>query len=206
MYYPQRFSSVLTSSCSVLKFCSCSSQFLLCAVVILDVFQVLQHLLLWWLVEFHLRAAPGRFSALFQCCVVGRWLSGSLRLGLVLCSGGLAGWAQTLCSMAVFVDSNAKQAGSGLVRVPAVLLTVIAGVLILSQQQMEGTYDCSNDSPSLQSIQELLSMQGVAPKGATHTVGELLDNVSCPSLLHIHGDRIHEGLAKPPTRHHPASS
>ncbi|AOW07236.1 uncharacterized protein YALI1_F21056g [Yarrowia lipolytica] len=28
----------------------------------------------------------------------------------------------------------------------------------------------------------------------------------CPSPLHIHGDRIHEGLAKSPTRHHPASS
>jgi hypothetical protein len=36
-------------------------------------------------------------------------------------------------------------------------------VVIPSQQQMEKTYDCSNDSPSLQSIQELLSMQGFAP-------------------------------------------
>ncbi|KAB8281974.1 hypothetical protein LXG23DRAFT_48633 [Yarrowia lipolytica] len=121
--------------------------------------------------------------------------SGSLRLGLALCSGGLAGWAQTLCSVAVFADSyaQAEKAGSGSDRVSAVLLTVIPG-------------DCSNDSPSLQSIQELLSMQGVAPKGATHTVGELMDNVPCPSLLHIHGDRIHEGLAKSPTRRHPASS
>ncbi|RDW42840.1 hypothetical protein B0I75DRAFT_146425 [Yarrowia lipolytica] len=118
--------------------------------------------------------------------------SGSLRLGLALCSGGLAGWAQTLCSVAVFADAyaQAEQAGSGSDRVSAVLFTVIPGVLIPSQQQMEKTYDCSND---------------IAPKGATHTVRELMDNVSCPSLLHIHGDRIHEGLAKSPTRHHPAS-
>jgi hypothetical protein len=145
------------------------------------------------------------------CCwhlSVGGSSSGSLRLGLALCSGGLAGWAQTLCSVAVFADAyaQAEKAGSGSDRVSAVLFTVIPGVLIPSQQQMEETYDCSNDSPSLQSIQELLSMQGVAPLGATHTIGELMDNVSYPSLLHIHGDRIHEGLAKPPTRHHSASS
>ncbi|KAJ8055732.1 hypothetical protein LXG23DRAFT_47722 [Yarrowia lipolytica] len=97
--------------------------------------------------------------------------SGSLRPGLALCSGGLAGWAQTLCSVAVFADAyaQAEQAGSGSDRGSAVLLTVIPG-------------------------------------GATHTFGELMDNVSCPSQLHIHGDRIHERLAKPPTRHHPASS
>jgi hypothetical protein len=110
--------------------------------------------------------------------------------------------------MAVFADAyaQAEPAGSGSDRVSAVLFTVIPGVLIPSRQQMEETYDYSNESPSLQSIQELLSMQGVAPKGATHTFGELLDNVSCPSQLHIHGDRIHERLAKPPARHHPASS
>ncbi|KAB8285106.1 hypothetical protein B0I75DRAFT_145611 [Yarrowia lipolytica] len=109
--------------------------------------------------------------------------SGSLRPGLALCSGGLAGWAQTLCSVAVFADAyaQAEQAGSGSDRGSAVLLTVIPGVMIPSQQQMEKTYDCSNDR-------------------------ELMDNVSCPSQLQIHGDRIHEWLAKPPTRHHPASS
>ncbi|KAJ8053501.1 hypothetical protein LXG23DRAFT_49730 [Yarrowia lipolytica] len=160
---------------TVLAFCSRSSQFHLRAVVI-----SLQRLLLWWLVEFHHRAAPGGFSALSY--------HGSLRLGLALCSGGLAD-----------AHAQAEPAGSGSDRVSAVLFTVIPGVLIPSQQQMEETYDCSNESPSLQSIQ-------ITPKGATHTVGELMDNVSCPSLLHIHGDRIHERLAKPPTRHHPASS
>ncbi|KAB8280417.1 hypothetical protein LXG23DRAFT_49729 [Yarrowia lipolytica] len=114
-----------------------------------------------------------------------------MRLGLALCSGGLAD-----------AYAQAEPAGSGSDRVSAVLFTVIPGVLIPSRQQIEETCD----SPSLKSIQELLSMQGVAPKGATHTFGELLDNVSCPSLLHIHGDRIHERLAKPPARHHPASS
>ncbi|KAJ8055660.1 hypothetical protein B0I75DRAFT_148731 [Yarrowia lipolytica] len=168
----------------VLAFCSHSSQFHLRAAVI-----SLQRLLLWGLVEFHHRATPGGFSAFSY--------SGSLRLGLALCSGGLAGWAQTLCSVAVFADAyaQAEKAGSGSDRVSAVLFTVIPGVLIPSQQQMEETYDCSNDSPSLQSIQEVLSIQGVAPKGATHTFGELMD-VSV----------IHEGLAKSPTRHHPASS
>ncbi|KAB8280931.1 hypothetical protein LXG23DRAFT_50873 [Yarrowia lipolytica] len=124
--------------------------------------------------------------------------SGLLRLGLTLCSGGLAGWAQTLCSMAVSSDaySQAEQAGSGSDRVSAVPLTVIPGV-------MRG-HDYSNDSPSLQSIQELLSMLIVAPMGVTHTFGELMDNVSCPSLLHIHGDRILKGLSKPSTRPHPA--
>jgi hypothetical protein len=124
--------------------------------------QSLQRLLLWGLVEFHhqqLQAALQRYRGVVLLAFVGR------RLGLALCSGGLAGWAQTLCSVAVFADAyaQAEQAGSGSDRVSAVLFTVIPGVVIPSQQQMEKTYDCSNDSPSLQSIQELLSMQGFAP-------------------------------------------
>jgi hypothetical protein len=80
-------------------------------------------------------------SVFFRHLSAGGSSSGLLRLGLTLCSGGLAGWAQTLCSMAVSSDAyaQAEQAGSGSDRVSAVPLTVIPGVMVPSQQQIEGT-------------------------------------------------------------------
>ena len=56
---------------------------------------------------------------------VGGSSSGSLRLGLALYSGGLAGWAQTLCSVAVFADAyaQANRLRSGSDRVFSCLLT-----------------------------------------------------------------------------------
>ncbi|RDW47035.1 hypothetical protein B0I75DRAFT_162740 [Yarrowia lipolytica] len=148
--------------------------------------QSLQRGMLWWLVVFNHCSAPGGFSALSYCC-----------LSAFLCSGGLVGWARTLCTIAVFADAyaQAEQAGSGSDRVSIVLLTVIPGVPIPSQQPVGETYDCLDDSPSLQSI-------SLHPRELPF--GEFMDNISCPSQLHSHGDRIHEGLAKPPTRLHPA--
>jgi hypothetical protein len=68
--------------------------------------------------------------------------------------------------MAVFADAHAQAepAGSGSDRVSAVLFTVIPGVLIPSQQQMEETYDCSNESPSLQSIQSYYPCRELHPR------------------------------------------